>query len=409
MGDNILAINCGSSTLKFQLIETNGEITTLGQERRLTSGIVDKICGAAIIKFTSENGERLTENAEVGDHGEATHRMLDWLNSLSSLKTAGLRGVGHRVVHGGNLFTEPTLINDEVIEAIEALSYLAPLHNRPSLMAIRAARESLGRTVPMVAVFDTAFHHTLPEHASRYAIPQELTLKHHIRRYGFHGLAHQYMTERYAAITSKPLGQTKLITLQLGNGCSATAVKGGRSVDTSMGFTPLEGLVMGTRSGDIDPSLPGFLARSENVDIEEVESWLNTRSGLLGISGRSRDMRELLEAERQGDSSAALAVEIFCYRVRKYIGGYLAALGGADAIVLGGGIGENSPEVRARICDGMEWFGLTLDQERNAATIGSEERISVNNSRVHVYVIPVDEESIIARDTVRCLYKHLQK
>ena len=409
MGDNILAINCGSSTLKFQLIETNGEITTLGQERRLASGIVDKICGAAIIKFTSENGERLTENAEVDDHGEATHRMLDWLNSLSSLKTAGLRAVGHRVVHGGNLFTEPTLINDEVIEAIEALSYLAPLHNRPSLMAIRAARESLGRTVPMVAVFDTAFHHTLPEHASRYAIPQELTLKHRIRRYGFHGLAHQYMTERYTAITSKPIDQTKLVTLQLGNGCSVTAVNGGRSVDTSMGFTPLEGLVMGTRSGDIDPSLPGFLARSENVDIEEVESWLNTRSGLLGISGRSRDMRELLEAERQGDSSAALAVEMFCYRVRKYIGGYLAALGGADAIVLGGGIGENSPEVRARICDGMEWFGLTLDQERNAATIGSEERISVNNSRVHVYVIPVDEESIIARDTVRCLYKHLQK
>jgi len=409
MGDNILAINCGSSTLKFQLIETNGEITTLGQERRLASGIVDKICGAAIIKFTSENGERLTENAEVDDHGEATHRMLDWLNSLSSLKTAGLRAVGHRVVHGGNLFTEPTLINDEVIEAIEALSYLAPLHNRPSLMAIRAARESLGRTVPMVAVFDTAFHHTLPEHASRYAIPQELTLKHRIRRYGFHGLAHQYMTERYTAITSKPIDQTKLVTLQLGNGCSVTAVNGGRSVDTSMGFTPLEGLVMGTRSGDIDPSLPGFLARSENVDIEEVESWLNTRSGLLGISGRSRDMRELLEAERQGDSSAALAVEMFCYRVRKYIGGYLAALGGADAIVLGGGIGENSPEVRARICGGMEWFGLTLDQERNAATIGSEERISVNNSRVHVYVIPVDEESIIARDTVRCLYKHLQK
>jgi len=409
MGDNILAINCGSSTLKFQLIETNGEITTLGQERRLASGIVDKICGAAIIKFTSENGERLTENAEVDDHGEATHRMLDWLNSLSSLKTAGLRAVGHRVVHGGNLFTEPTLINDEVIETIEALSYLAPLHNRPSLMAIRAARESLVPAVPMVAIFDTSFHNTLPEQAYQYAIPKELALKHRIRRYGFHGLAHQYMTERYTAITSKPIDQTKLVTLQLGNGCSVTAVNGGRSVDTSMGFTPLEGLVMGTRSGDIDPSLPGFLARSENVDIEEVESWLNTRSGLLGISGRSRDMRELLEAERQGDSSAALAVEMFCYRVRKYIGGYLAALGGADAIVLGGGIGENSPEVRARICDGMEWFGLTLDQERNAATIGSEERISVNNSRVHVYVIPVDEESIIARDTVRCLYKHLQK
>ena len=407
MGDNILAINCGSSTLKFQLIESNGETTILGQERRLASGIVDRIGGNATIKFNDLSGECLVENSEVADHSEAIHQVLNWLKSLRFFETNGFRAVGHRVVHGGDRFIKPILINDEVIEAIEALSYLAPLHNVPSLMAISAARKALGSTVPMVAVFDTAFHHTLPEHASRYAIPQELTSKHHIRRYGFHGLAHQYMTERYTAFTSKLIEQTKLITLQLGNGCSATAVKDGRSVDTSMGFTPLEGLMMGTRSGDVDPSLVGFLSRSENLRIQEVEHLLNTKSGLLGVSGHSKDMRELLEADLQGDSRAALAIEMFCYRVRKYIGGYLAVLGGADAIVFGGGIGENSPRVRSHICNGLEWCGLILDHEQNTSTIGSLGRISVDNSRMHAYVIPVDEESIIARDTVRYLCEHL--
>jgi acetate kinase len=406
MSYNILAINCGSSTLKFELIETNGGATAVSLERRLASGIIDRIGGATIIKFIAEGGKSLVENTEVADHGEATHRVLDWMNSLKLLETDGILGIGHRVVHGGDSFIEPTLINDDVIETIETLSCLAPLHNGPSLMAIRAARETLSPSIPMVAVFDTAFHHTLPEHAARYAIPEELSLKHRIKRYGFHGLAHQYMIERYAVITSKPIAETKLITLQLGNGCSATAVKNGYSVDTSMGFTPLEGLMMGTRSGDVDPSLVGFLARQENLDIEEVEGLLNIRSGLLGVSGRSRDMRELLEAERQGDNRAALAVEMFCYRVRKYIGAYLTVLGGADAIVFGGGIGENSPTVRARISSDMEWLGLNLDHKRNAETTGSEGRISVDNSRVHLYVIPVDEASIIARDTVSCLHRH---
>lgn len=377
-----------------------------GLERRLASGIVDRIGGTATIKFNDLSGECLVENSKVADHSEAIHQVLNWLKSLRFFETNGFSAVGHRVVHGGDRFIKPTLINDEVIEAIEALSYLVPLHNMPSLMAIRATRKSLGRTVPMVAVFDTAFHHTLPEHASRYAIPQELTLKRHIRRYGFHGLAHQYMTERYAAITSKLIEQTKLITLQLGNGCSATAVKGGRSVDTSMGFTPLEGLMMGTRSGDVDPSLVGFLSRSENLRVQEVEHLLNTQSGLLGVSGHSKDMRELLEAERQGDNRASLAVEMFCYRARKYIGGYIAAVGGVDAVVFGGGIGENSPEVRTRICNGMEWFGLKLDHKRNAATIGFEAQISSDDARVHAYVITVDEELIIVRDTVRCLRDH---
>jgi acetate kinase len=291
----------------------------------------------------------------------------------------------------------------QVIEAIEALWELAPLHNEPSLRAIRAARAALGPAIPMVAIFDTAFHDTMPERSSRYAIPEELAAKHRIRRYGFHGIVHRYMTERYAAITSTPVEQVKLITLQLGNGCSATAVEGGRSVDTSMGLTPLEGLMMGTRSGDVDPSLAGFLAHRQGMDVEEVKGWLNKRSGLLGVSGRSQDMRELLEAEHQGDHRAALAVEMFCYRVRKYIGAYLSALGGAHTIVFGGGIGENAPTVRARICAGIDWCGLTLDQERNAAAIGLEERISADYAEVQAYVIPVDEAVIIARDTASCL------
>ena len=399
----ILAINCGSSTLKFQLIEVQGEVTALGQEQRLASGIVDRIGGQGTLRFTAEDSERLQETVVVADHGEATRRVLSWLDSSEVCEPNDLGGVGHRVVHGGYRFAEPTLITNEVIGAIEDISQLAPLHNGPSLSAIRAAREALGPAIPQVAIFDTAFYGALPERASRYAIPSELAERHHIRRYGFHGLAHRYMTERYAAITDTPIDEVKLITLQLGNGCSATAVKGGRAVDTSMGFTPLEGLIMGTRSGDVDPSLPGFLARREKVNIEEVEDWLNTRSGLLGISGYSQDMRDLQEAEGKGDTRAALAVEMFCYRVRKYIGAYLAVLGGAGAVIFGGGIGERSPSVRARICAGMDWCGLILDQKRNAEAIGVEARVSADHSMIHAYVIPVDEAVIIAHDTVHCL------
>jgi acetate kinase len=397
----LLVINCGSSTLKFQLIEAEGD-AALDRQRRLARGIVDRIGAPASLEFAGEGREPHRETAAVADHDEATRRVLAWLESVGLLAD-GLDGVGHRVVHGGDRFLEPTLIDDEVVEAIEALTDLAPLHNAPSLKAIRAARRLLGAGVRMVATFDTAFHRTLPERASRYAISLELADKHRIRRYGFHGLAHRCMTERYAVITGTPLEQAKLVTLQLGNGCSATAIEGGRSVDTSMGFTPLEGLMMGTRSGDVDPSLAGFLARREGVDVEEAETWLNTRSGLLGVSGRFSDMRELLEAEASGDRRAALAVDMFCYRVRKYVGAYLAALGGADAVVFGGGIGENAPLVRARICAGLGWCGLTLDDARNARAIGSEGRISTDDSRVHAHVIPVDEAAVIARDTVRCL------
>jgi len=403
----VLAINCGSSTLKFQLVEVEGKDTAPGQQRRLAFGIVDRIGEHTAIQFTSEKGEGLQQTSKVADYSDAARRVLFWLRSLGLLRYDRLDAVGHRIVHGGGRFVEPTLIDAKTMDAIEDLSHLAPLHNEPSLEAIRAFRELLGPDVPQVATFDTAFHRTLPTRASSYAIPLELAEKHGIRRYGFHGLAHRYMTERYAAITGTPIDKIKLITVQLGNGCSATAVDGGRAVDTSMGFTPLEGLMMGTRSGDVDPSLAGFLARNEGVDIEEAEDWLNTRSGLLGVSGSSQDMRELLEAEREGNIRATLAVEMFCYRVRKCIGAYLTALGGASALIFGGGIGENSPEVRARICEDMGWCGLILDEESNAEAIGVERRISAEYSRIHAYVVPVDEGMIIVCDTVHCL-RHQQ-
>jgi len=401
----ILVINCGSSTLKFQVIELNGS-TPLGRERGLGYGIVDRIGHRGEMKFVAEDGECLRETAEIVDHGSAAQRVLDWLQSHGLMGQNGVQAVGHRVVHGGPDFVEPTLIDDRVLEAIEAIKYLAPLHNDPSLRAIRTARQWLEPSVPMVAVFDTAFHATMPNRASRYAISGELAERHHIRRYGFHGLAHSFMVERYAMMNGIGLEEVKLITLQLGNGCSATAINGGRSVDTSMGFTPLEGLMMGTRSGDVDPHLIGYLVNREGVDIDEVENWLNTKSGLLGVSGSSQDMRELLEAESKGDANAILAIEMFCYRVKKQIGAYLAALGGADAVVFGGGIGENSPAVRARICAGMEWCGIAIDENRNNSMIGREGKISTDNARVQIYVIPVDEAVMIARDTIHCLRKH---
>lgn len=398
----VLVFNCGSSSLKFQVIELD-EKTLLGQQRRLAHGLIEKIGDRGKFKFAAEGSDPFQESHTFTDHGSAVRRVILWVESKGFLGNNGITAVGHRVVHGGNRFVEPALLDSDVVAAIEAIRDLAPLHNDPSLKAIRAARTMLNPAIPMVAVFDTAFHSRMPERASTYAIPRDLFQKHQIRRFGFHGLAHRYLAERYAVFTATPLVQKKIITLQLGNGCSATAVQGGRSLDNSMGLTPLEGLMMGTRSGDVDPHLPGYLARLEGVDIEEVEEWLNTKSGLLGVSGVSQDMRDLMEAERRGDGNAALAIEMFCYRVRKQIGAYLAVLGGADSVLFGGGIGENSPEVRSRICTGMEWCGLIIDGERNAAAIGSEDRISADSARIHAYVIPVDEEVMIARDTVRCL------
>jgi acetate kinase len=401
----VLVFNCGSSTLKFQVIDLEKN-TPPGREHGLASGMIERIGSSALLKFADEGGQHLKETIRVNDHGSATRQALDWLKTLGYFETNGIDVVGHRVVHSGPHFLEPTPIDDRVLEAIEAISHLALLHNHPSIEAIRAARITLGSRIPMVAVFDTTFHSDMPERACCYPIPGELTEKHHIWRYGFHGIAHRYMVERYAVMTSTHMEKTRIITLQLGSGCSATAIHGGRSIDTSMGLTPLEGLMMGTRSGDVDPHLPGFLAQREGISLAEAEALLNKKSGLLGISGRSQDMRELLEAESKGDERAALAVEMFCYRVKKQIGAYLAVLGGAEAVIFGGGIGENSSQVRNRICAGMQWCGMAVDEDRNNSMVGKEGIISQDNTKVKIYVIPVNEVVIIAQDTVRLLHPH---
>jgi acetate kinase len=398
----ILVINSGSSTLKFDLVDVprlrNPAGPNIPHSTTLAHGVVDRIGGDATFELHSSSQQVERHSANAPSHKEAMALVLD---ALPSISPGRIDAVGHRVVHGGDRFVEPTLIDDTVIKAIEELCELAPLHNPAALDGIRAAREALGPDVPMVAVFDTAFHSTLPDYAYTYALPYDLAQKHKVRRYGFHGTAHQYMLEQYARVKGIDPAQATLITLQLGNGCSAAAIRGGRSVDTSMGFTPLEGLVMGTRSGDLDPSVVSYLAEKESVGAGEVESWLNKRSGLLGISGSASDMRSLLEAEAKGDERARLAVEVFCYRARKYIGAYLAALGSADAVVFGGGIGENAPAVRERILGGLEGLGLRLDKARNDATAGKEGTISAGDSPVGIYVVPVDESLLIARQTAQ--------
>ena len=400
----VLALNCGSSSLKFQVFASDPGALPAAV-RRLARGLVERIGDAARLAFQAEGSPATHEGERVPDHEAAVRRVLAWLAAGGASGHGGsirIDAVGHRVVHGGARFTEPVLVDADVLEAIEALEALAPLHNAPSLAGMRAARAALGSDVPMVAVFDTAFHTPMPEHAYRYAIPHELATKHGIRRYGFHGLAYRSVIARYVELTGIPLERATLVAFHLGNGCSATAIKDGRSIDTSMGLTPLEGLVMGTRSGDVDPAVINYLARRESVTASEVERWLNERAGLLGLSGRSRDMRDLLAHERD-DPRARLAVDVFCHRARKYLGAYLAILGGADAVVFSGGIGEHTPEVRARICAGMEWCGLVLDAERNAAAVGRDHRVTRGGAPLAAYVIQADEERVIAQDVVERL------
>jgi acetate kinase len=318
--------------------------------------------------------------------------------------SADIQAIGHRVVHGGELFSESARIDDKVLKGIEDCIDLAPLHNPGNLQGINAARQIFGKDTPQVAVFDTAFHHTIPDHAYLYAVPYHLYRRYRMRRFGFHGTSHRYVAFRYRHLKGLTREQTNIITLHLGNGCSAAAIKGGNSIDTSMGMTPLEGLVMGTRSGDLDPSIVGLIAAKEGLSASEVEAMLNTQSGLLGISGLTNDMRDLLaELKEHDDRRVRIAIEVFCYRARKYIGAFMAAMGGADAVVFTGGIGENSPEVRARICEGMEWAGLTMDAVKNEQTVGTEALISAENSKLLAYAIPTNEELLIARDTVRVI------
>lgn len=406
---NILVLNSGSSSLKFQLIATDLERIRQGADQRLLKGEIERIGGEAIVMVQKGQEAKQKFTAPLRDIAAALDFVIRWIASDQSQieevqSSSDIHAVGHRVVHGGELFSQSVIINDEVIKGIESCIDLAPLHNPNNLKGIRAARDVFGRKTPQVAVFDTAFHHSLPERAYIYAIPYHLYRRHRIRRYGFHGTSHRYVAYRYRMLRNLTREQTHIITLHLGNGCSAAAIQNGSPVDTSMGLTPLEGLVMGTRSGDIDPAIVNLISSKEGLSAHEVETVLNTQSGLLGISGLTNDMRVLLqELGEHDDRRARLAVEVFCYRVRKYIGAYLAAMGGADAVVFTGGIGENSPEVRARICAGLEWAGLLLDKEKNEKAVGGESLISCQDARLAAYAIATDEELLIARDTVRCI------
>lgn len=410
---NVLVLNVGSSTVKFQLIRTDKERIDEDRDEKLAQGMVERVGGEAVLSlWTEENGSSRT-TASIRDIKAAIDWILKWLVSEDSGVDIGslsdIDAVGNRVVHGGETFSQSVLIEDGVLKELEDHIDLAPLHMPYNLAGVKAVKDSLG-AVPQSAVFDTAFHHTLPETSYLYGIPYSLYRRHKIRRYGFHGTSHRYVAYRYRQMTDTPREDVNIVTLHLGNGCSACAIRGGHSVDTSMGFTPLEGLVMGTRSGDVDPAILDYISMKEGLDLRGVENLLNKQSGLLGISGLTHDMRELLEeADEHYDRRARLAIEIFCYRARKYIGSYLAAMGGADAVVFTGGIGQNAPFIRASIMDGLEWMGSELDEEANAAITGGEAgRFTKDGSRLHAWAIPTDEELLIARDTVR-LVQGLEK
>ena len=406
---NVLVLNAGSSSLKFQLIATDREHLQKGTDERVCKGEVERIGGEAIVTVETEKSERQKFTASLADLSAALEYLIRWIaaeqSGIQQVQSAtDIHAVGHRVVHGGERFTESAIITDEVLHGIEDCIDLAPLHNPNNVKCIQVARHILGPKVPQVAVFDTAFHHSLPEQAYLYAIPYHLYRRHHIRRYGFHGTSHRYVAYRYRVMRNLTREQTHVITLHLGNGCSAAAIRGGYPVDTSMGMTPLEGLVMGTRSGDVDAAIVNLIATKEGLSPHEVEMLLNTQSGLLGISGLTNDMRVLQqELKEHDDRRVRLAIEVFCYRARKYIGAYLACMEGADAVVFTGGIGENSADIRGRICSGMEWAGLKVDKGRNEQAVGKEAQISTDDSKLKAYVIPTDEELLIARDTVRCI------
>ena len=410
----VLTLNAGSSSLKFRVFEVTDGAQAHTPPKTIAAGAIENIGGEAIFNSHETLSGTSLQRQEVSDHAHATRWALKWLErTVCATQGPGafakmIDAVGHRVVHGGDLFSQSVRMSSEVVNEIERWNDLAPLHNPASLAAIREAIVFFGDAMPMVAAFDTAFYRGMPRRAQMYAIPAEFAEKHHIQRYGFHGIAHASLAAGYAKVSGRPLDTSRIITLHLGNGCSATAVSGGKALDTSMGFTPLEGLIMGTRSGDCDPSIVGYLADKEQVSHKEVERWLNEQSGLLGISGISNQMDVLLEAATADrESPAELAIDMFCYRIRKYVGAYLGALGGADVIVFGGGIGERAPEIRARVCSGMDWCGLRLDERRNRSAVelapGEGRCISRDDARLNAYVVAADEEAYIASETVRCV------
>jgi acetate kinase len=392
----ILVINCGSSSIKYQFY-------SLADNRILAKGIVEKIgMKGSFLKHEKESGQKVVFKGEILDHNTGIEYILGVLSSakhgcIKSLDE--INAVGHRVVHGGEKFSESVLITEEIIHELEKFVELAPLHNPPNLKGIYALK-SLVPGIPQVAVFDTAFHHTMPMHAFMYAIPYALYKKYAIRRYGFHGTSHRYVSNRACEILNVDPKQTKIITCHLGNGASACAVKNGISVDTSMGFTPVEGLIMGTRSGDIDMGAVTYIMDKEGVGTKTASTLFNKHSGMLGITGISSDFREIYEAaDNNGDERAKLAIKMFDYRIKKYIGAYAAAMGGVDVLVFTGGIGENSAVTRSGICEDLTFLGIEIDEKINQTTRGAEIVISKEGARVKVMVVPTNEELMIAIDT----------
>ena len=393
---NILVINCGSSSLKYQLINSDTEAV-------LAKGLCERIgIEGSQITYQPAGGEKEVTVSPMPTHTQAIQMVLDALTNKKSGVIASLAevgAVGHRVVHGGEKFTSSTVITDEAMNAIEECNDLAPLHNPANLIGIRACQE-LMPNVPMVAVFDTAFHQTMPEEAYLYGLPYEYYEKYKVRRYGFHGTSHSFVSKRLVEYLGMDLDNSKVIVAHLGNGASISAVVNGKCVDTSMGLTPLEGLVMGTRSGDIDPAIMEYIAKKENLDIEGVMNVLNKKSGVQGMSGLSSDFRDLQAGHEAGNELATNAIEVFSYRVAKYIGSYVAAMNGVDAIAFTAGIGENVSLVREKVMSYLGYLGITVDTEMNNATHGEEAVISTADSKVKVCVIPTNEELAIARETV---------
>ena len=390
----ILVINAGSSSLKYQLI-------SMEDESVLAKGLCEKIGLSGSI--THKAGDYTdSHDASFPTHAEAFAEVVRLLSTGEHAVIADvseISAIGHRVVQGGEYFTESALITEDMLAKLEDLNPLAPLHNPAHIMAIRACQKIFDKSIPQVAVFDTSFHQTIPKHAYMYAIPYELYEKHHIRKYGFHGTSHRYVSARLAEILKKPLTDMNIITCHLGNGSSIAAVKGGKSVDTTMGFTPLDGVIMGTRSGSIDPSIVMFLQEKEGLSPQAVNDLLNKKSGYVGITGLTSDQRDLVAAAGKGDERAKLALRMQQYGIKKYIGAYAAAMGGVDAIVFTGGIGENASETRSGVCDGLEFLGIELDEVVNQAARGTETEITKPDSKVKVYVIPTNEELTIAKDT----------
>ncbi len=391
---NVLVINCGSSSLKFQLINSDSEAV-------LAKGLCERIGIDGRLTYQPAGGEKDVKDLPMPTHTEAIQFVIDALTDAETgvvKSLAEIDAVGHRLVHGGEKFACSVVITDEVLDTMEECNDLAPLHNPANLIGVRACQEIMPN-VPMVGVFDTAFHQTMPEKAYMYGLPYEYYEKYKVRRYGFHGTSHSFVSKRTAELLNRPYDATKTIVCHLGNGASISAVLNGKSVDTSMGLTPLEGLVMGTRSGDIDPAILEFIAKKEDLDIAGLMNVLNKKSGVHGLSGISSDFRDLTAAAEAGDKRAQIAIDVFCYRVAKYVGSYVAAMNGVDAIAFTAGIGENVCIVREKVCSYLGYLGITLDKKANALR-GEEVEISTPDSKVKVLVVPTNEELAIARETV---------